>query len=315
SLLMPTKNDDGIDEETECCGNGCTNCILDHKPQPSQRALLAGKRNVLLTYANFRLLSNEPHKTDAQVRLLHFRYEAGDAEADDSILDIPPGHHIMLRIFDVTTTPLLRPYSPYWSDFVSKEFKILVKLQPNGPMSTFWANVQPLQVLQFRGPIGGDYVHDASSCKCIVIISQGVAIAPTLPLVAQVLDNKDDMNRIRHLICAKDLEHVYFRERLLEFAQYWNYHSCLFLAHQQCSCCGPNTRSVDQPCEQLRQQLRYNESAHSGRLDAKQLAAQLPSNDGGNIVVIIAGHSSFQREMREQVLSASVVAAANIHLL
>ncbi|XP_060661368.1 NADH-cytochrome b5 reductase-like isoform X2 [Drosophila nasuta] len=304
-------DDDAIDE-SDCCGNGCTNCILDHKPQPSQRAQLAGKRNVILTYANFRLLSNEAYKADAQVRLMHFGYDT-EHDAGDSILDIPPGHHVMLRTD--ATTPLLRPYSPYWSDFVAKEFKLLIKLQPNGPMSSFLANLQPLQVLQFRGPIGANYVHDANGAKCIVIIAQGVAIAPTLPLVAQILDNEDDMNRIRHLICAQDLEHVYFRERLLEFAQYWNYSSCLYLAHQSCTCCDSNTPPTDQPCEQVRRQLRYKEAAYTGRLEAKQLAAQLPANDAENIVVIIAGHSSFQREMSEQVAKVAGVSAGNIHLL
>ncbi|KAH8303964.1 hypothetical protein KR044_006981, partial [Drosophila immigrans] len=308
TLLMPN---DEIDE-SDCCGNGCTNCILDHKPQPSQRARLAGKRNVLLTYANFRLLSNVPHQSDAQVRLLHFGFAPKDDD-DDGILDIPPGQHVMLRIEG--NTPLLRPYSPYWSDFAAKEFKILVKLQPHGPMSRHLANLQPMQVLQFRGPLGGNYAHDASGEKCILIISQGVAIAPTLPLIEQVLDNEDDMNRIRHLICAKDLEHVYFRERLREFAKYWNYHSCLFLAHQACNCCGADAAPTDRPCEQLRRQLCYNEAAHSGRLDGKQLAAQLPANEADNTVVIIAGHSSFQHEMREQVINALNVVAINIFLL
>ncbi|KAL7744203.1 hypothetical protein ACLKA6_009174 [Drosophila palustris] len=302
--------------ESDCCGNGCTNCILDNKPKPSKRALLAGKRNVILNYANFRLLSNDTHNGDAQVRLLHFVYSAtnGDEEDDDSILDIPPGHHVMLRA-ELTdhATPLLRPYSPYWTDFTGKEFKILVKLQPDGPMSEFLSALRPLQVLQFRGPIG-NYVHDANSAKCIVIIAQGVAIAPTLPLVSQVLENEDDMNRIRHLICAQDLQHVYFRDRLLEFAQYWNYRSCLYLAHQQCTRCICCSSDRDQPCEHLRKQLRYKEAAHNGRLDTKQLASQVPPQDG-TIVVIIAGHSSFQRHMREQAVNALNVTEDNIFLL
>ncbi|KAM8720029.1 hypothetical protein ACLKA7_006137 [Drosophila subpalustris] len=308
-MFMP----DNEINESDCCGNGCTNCILDNKPKPSKRALLAGKRNVILNYANFRLLSNDTHNGDARVRLLHFVYSAtnGDEEDDDSILDIPPGHHVMLRA-ELTdhATPLLRPYSPYWTDFTAKEFKILVKLQPDGPMSEFLSALQPLQVLQFRGPIG-NYVHDANSAKCIVIIAQGVAIAPTLPLVSQVLENEDDMNRIRHLICAQDLQHVYFRDRLLEFAQYWNYRNCLYLAHQQCTRC---TSSRDQPCEHLRKQLRYKEAAHNGRLDTKQLASQVPPQDG-TIVVIIAGHSSFQRHMREQAVNALNVTDDNVFLL
>lgn len=298
-------------DESDCCGNGCTNCILDNKPKPSKHALLTGKSNVILNYADFRLISNETHNGDAQIRLLHFVHVSTNGEKDDdSILDIPPGHHVMLRTqLTDDATPLLRPYSPYWTDLVGKEFKILVKLQPDGAMSGFLSTVQPLQVLQFRGPIG-NYVHDASRSKCIVIIAQGVAIAPTMPIISQVLDNEDDMNRIRHLVCAQDLQHVYFRDRLLEFAQYWNYHSCLYLTHQQCTCC---SNGKDQPCEHLRKELRYKEAAHTGHLDAKQLASYVTSQDG-TIVVIIAGHSSFQRHMREQV-NALNVTDDNIYLL
>jgi len=34
---------------------------------------------------------------------------------EDTVLDIPPGHHVMMRVGS-----LLRPYSPYWSDFLAK---------------------------------------------------------------------------------------------------------------------------------------------------------------------------------------------------
>ncbi|EDW65637.2 NADH-cytochrome b5 reductase-like [Drosophila virilis] len=307
-MLMPEHEVD----ESDCCGNGCTNCILDNKPKPSRRALLAGKRNVILSYARFKLLSNEAHNGDAQVRMLHFGYAVNDKEYDDSILDIPPGHHVMLRaVLTGHPVPLLRPYSPYWTDFVAKEFKILVKLQPGGPMSEYLAALMPLQVLEFRGPIG-NYVHDVSAAKCIYIIAQGVAIAPTLPLVAQVLDNEDDMSRIRHLICAQNLQHVYFRDRLLEFNQYWNYRSCLYLAHQQCSC---GSADCNELCEHLQKRLRYKEKARRVRLDVDQLASHVVPGNEAVSIAIIAGHPTFQRAMREQAVSAFGLPEENVFLL
>lgn len=309
SLMFMTENE--VDE-TDCCGNGCTNCILDNQPKPSQQALLSGKRNVILSYARFKMLSSEMHNGDAQLRLLHFVYVPSDDEENDSILDIPPGYHVMLRA-EVAghAAPLLRPYSPYWTDFVAKEFKILVKLQPGGPMSDYLAALEPSQVLNFRGPIG-NYVHNSSSPKSIYIIAQGVAIAPTLPIVAQVLANEDDMSCIRHLICVNDLQHVYFRDRLLEFAQYWNYRSCLYLAHQKCGCVAAN---CDELCVHLKKKLRYNETARRLRLDAMQLAAQKISCNQNGSIVIIAGTSIFQRSMREQAIIAFKLSDENIYLL
>lgn len=301
--------------ENDCCGNGCTNCILDNKPKPTQRALLAGKRNVILSYAKFRLLGNEAHEHDEQVRMLHFGYaQAGtgdDDDDDDGILDIPPGHHVMLRC---ESLGLLRPYSPYWTDFARKEFKILVKLWPGGRMSDYLAAVRPEQLLEFRGPIG-NYAHDANSNKYIVIIAQGVAIAPTMALVEQVLENEDDMNRILHLICAQDLQHVYFRQRLLEFAQYWNYRSCLYLAHQPCTCCAVNESSSAVKCQQQLHGLHYKEAAHAGRLDDLQLTSLVTSHRDAPTICIIAGHSTFQKSMRVMVTKSLNISDDDIYLL
>lgn len=309
-LEMPEENEIN---ENDCCGNGCTNCILDNKPKPTQRALLAGKRNVILNYAKFRLLGNEAHEHDEQVRLLHFGYAqtGDDDDDDDGILDIPPGHHVMLR---VESLGLLRPYSPYWTDFARKEFKILVKLWPGGRMSDYLSAVRPEQLLEFRGPIG-NYAHDASSSKYIVIIAQGVAIAPTMALVEQVLENEDDMNRILHLICARDLQHVYFRQRLLEFAQYWNYRSCLYLAHQPCTCCAGNESSSAVKCQQQLNGLHYKEAAHAGRLDDFQLTSLVTSHRDAPKICIIAGHSTFQKSMRVMVKSSLNISDDDVYLL
>ncbi|KAH8237654.1 hypothetical protein KR038_004777, partial [Drosophila bunnanda] len=294
-------------QASDCCGNGCTNCILDNKPRPSKRVLLAGKRNIILTYTKFRLIGKETHRSDDQVLLLHF----GAADApEDTVLDVPPGHHVMLRVGS-----LLRPYSPYWSDFQRREFRILVKLQPEGPMSLHLAALQPSDLLEFRGPIG-NYTNDPSLTKCLFIVAQGVAIAPTLPLIRSVLENEEDMSRIWHLVCARDLEHVYFRQELLEFAQNWNYRSCLYLPHQQCdspACqgaghCGPE-------CQDLKRRLRYKEVAKVARLDATELASHVNSTIPGQRVLIVAGDAAFQKMMKEAAFHSLAVDPANVYLL
>ncbi|KAH8362131.1 hypothetical protein KR084_002074, partial [Drosophila pseudotakahashii] len=299
-------------QDSDCCGNGCTNCILDNRPRPSKRVLLAGKRNVILSYTKFRLLRRDT-KAAGQVLLLHFVHADEEEETDtgDTVLDIPPGHHVMLRVGS-----LLRPYSPYWSDFLAREFRIAVKLQPEGPMSRHLAAVRPDDLLEFRGPIG-QYVHDPEEAKCIYILAQGVAIAPTLPLVRQVLENEEDMSRLWHLVCARDLHHVYFREELLEFAQFWNYRSCLYLPHQQCEAvaCQEAGHCDQDQCLHLRRSLRYKEAARVARLDASELAAHLNPSISGQRVLIVAGDSSFQRTMAQMASYSLAVDPANVYLL
>ncbi|XP_043658542.1 NADH-cytochrome b5 reductase-like [Drosophila teissieri] len=309
---LPDKED--LLQDSDCCGNGCTNCILDNKPRPSKRVLLAGKRNVILSYTKFRLLRREALESgsDGQVLLLHFAHAAEEdgEEVGDTVLEIPPGHHVMMRVGS-----LLRPYSPFWSDFMTKEFRILVKLQPEGPMSRHLQAVQPNDLLEFRGPIG-QYVHDPQPAKCIYIIAQGVAIAPTMPLLRQVLDNEDDMSRLWHLVCARNLQHVYFREEMLEFAQFWNYRSCLYLPHQQCDT--PACQKAGhcaQECPQLRNNLRYKETAKVSRLDASELGNHLNPAIPGQRVLVVAGDSRFQKIMAQLAIQALDVDPANIYML
>jgi len=302
-------------QDSDCCGNGCTHCILDNKPRPSNRVLLAGKRNVILSYTKFRLLRRD--SLGGQVLLLHFGHAAEEEEkveaetgTEDTVLDIPPGHHVMMRVGS-----LLRPYSPYWSDFLAKEFRILVKLQRGGPMSRHLAVVRPNDLLEFRGPIG-QYLHDPREAKCIYILAQGVAIAPTLPLVRQVLENEEDMSRLWHLVCARDLQHVYFREELLEFAHFWNYRSCLYLPHQQCeSAACQEAGHCDQECPNLRRSLRYRETAKMSRLDASGLATHANPSIPGQRVLIVAGDSNFQRTMAQSAIHSLAVDPAHVYLL
>ncbi|XP_070075054.1 NADH-cytochrome b5 reductase-like [Drosophila takahashii] len=301
-------------QDSDCCGNGCTNCILDHRPRPSKRVLLAGKRNVILGYTKFRLLRRES-KSDGQVLLLHFGHAASEEKEEeetetDAVLDIPPGHHVMLRVGS-----LLRPYSPYWSDFLAREFRILVKLQPDGAMSRHLSAVRPNDLLEFRGPIG-QYAHDPLEAKCLFILAQGVAIAPTMPLVRQVLENEEDMSRVWHLVCARDLQHVHFREELLEFAQFWNYRSCLYLPHQQCEAEACQDQDQDQVgCLHFRRSLRYKEAARVARLDASELASHLNPSIPGQRVLIVAGDASFQRTMAQLASHSLAVDPASVYLL
>ncbi|XP_068156122.1 NADH-cytochrome b5 reductase 1 [Drosophila tropicalis] len=310
-MMEPPHSDQGNSPESDCCGNGCANCILDNKPKRSRRAQLSGQPNVILDYADFRLIHKEALMGDDKVMILHFAYAVA-SDNDDCILDIPPGHHVMLRIGS-----LLRPYSPFWTDFVRKEFKILVKLVPNGPMSQHLADLHINDVLQFRGPIGS-HQHDAKIAKYIIIIAQGVAIAPTIPLVEEVLDNEDDMSRICHIVCARDMNHVYFRDRLLEFATYWNYQSCLYLPHQQCETVVCKEKGhCSQDCAELRKRLRYRERAKIQRFDSHQFDAHVRSINKDLLpIIIIAGDSSFQQSIKKIVACAEFpVSEENIYLL
>lgn len=71
-------------DESDCCGNGCANCVLDLKSLPSnklkQEQDSAQEINILQNYRKFCLLSKQRHlssDTKDEIYELHFKYKEG----------------------------------------------------------------------------------------------------------------------------------------------------------------------------------------------------------------------------------------------
>ncbi|XP_037931568.1 NADH-cytochrome b5 reductase-like [Teleopsis dalmanni] len=305
---MVSAQDNDIDSYTEsdCCGNGCVNCVLNVKSiSPIE---ITSKQNILRNYTKFTLKNKQPHTPLLpDVIDLHFVYADVNDGASEFCVHVPPGHHIMMRAF-IEDKVWLRPYSPFWVDTSKFEFKILVNLKPQGLMSNYIENLSIGDKVEFRGPIGS-FVHKTPSCdKCIYIITQGVAIAPTIPIVEQILHNEDDLTRVYHLNCFTDINHIYFRKNLNDFNKYWNYEGHIYLAHQVCSnekcqnsgsCCGE--------CEVFRKLLWYKESAYIRRLTKTDLEKICCNNLNYQKEFIISGTKVFQTSISEIINEMNLV--------
>lgn len=251
----------------DCCGNGCAHCVLDAKPVRMPVTLEYSKINVLNTYSWFQLL--EKRKVGCvtdHVYEMHFKSLL--KTVDNYILYIKPGHHLMMRIQqsepgddNEKSTYLFRPYSPFWWSSVDLEFKILVNLAQRGPMTRFLYNLDNFNSVEFRGPIGNyEQEIDTQGTKRLMLITQGVAIAPAIPIIKEILTNEDDLTRITHLACFPHLEAIYFRQDLMEFSKYWNYKIHTFLSRQLC----PNAQCVaighcSEKCVEFTRHLKYKE--------------------------------------------------------
>lgn len=192
--------------ESDCCGNGCANCVLNIKPAKSHKADKSGKQNILRTYTQFCLINKTLHSLQVHnVWELHFKSKHCDNK--DYILDINAGYHLMMRKaltemeiernkenkVETERKYILRPYSPYWWDGFEMEFKILVNIIPKGAMSEYINKLEINDEVEFRGPIGTfEYQTDLKGEKCLLIISQGVAIAPVIPIIEDILNNEED---------------------------------------------------------------------------------------------------------------------------
>ncbi|XP_036318584.1 NADH-cytochrome b5 reductase-like [Rhagoletis pomonella] len=316
-------------DESDCCGNGCMSCILNVGLRKSDAVDLVGKYNVISIYQKFRLLErrshnpkafNSTHSNEDLPKVLELHFKAADLPIDsgDYILDIPVGYHIMMRTKLPNDVVWLRPYSPFWVDALALEFKILVNLSPNGYMSRYISGLQPGDLVEFRGPIGA-YERTTRNCEdsCVFVITQGVAIAPTLRIVKRILDNEEDFSRVIQLACYRDLKHSYFRDKLKEFNKYWNYSSRIYLAHQRCSKEMCEDSKCTGKCDWFQSKLWYKELVYSQRLNLSELEniCNVIKKDT-KLEFVIAGSKKFQEAVNEMIHKSTIEALEeNIFML
>ncbi|XP_073827830.1 NADH-cytochrome b5 reductase-like [Musca autumnalis] len=328
--------------ENDCCGNGCANCVLDVQVKTKKICDKTGKTNILLQYTPFRLFQNKPHSTyNDNVWEFHFKsvcaesVETPNEAVSNYILDMNPGYHLMLRapqrqqqeneenfenyVEFKMKRYLLRPYSPYWWDLQKMEFKILVNLKCNGPMSDILRNLQIDNEMEFRGPIGKfEYTADNKGDNILMIINQGVAVAPALPIIKCIIQNEEDLTRIVHLSCFENVENIYFRQEIYDFQKFWNYKAHIYLAHEVCEECAKSSSLCSPDCKNFKRKLKYKESIHPVRLDENELEKIINTlkNELPHMQVVLAGTRKFQQYFKN-MLSGELfgIKDNNIYLL
>lgn len=72
---------------------------------------------------------------------------------------------------------------------------MLVKVYPNGPMSTHLHNMKPDQRLDFKGPIA-KYPWDANKHDHIALIAGGTGITPMYQLTRAIFNNPADKTKV-----------------------------------------------------------------------------------------------------------------------
>lgn len=297
--------------ESDCCGNGCASCVLNVGFRKTSNDNLEAKQNVISEYRKFRLLRKYPHnpigRDDGngncdivEVFELHFCVSELLDGVGDFALVIPAGCHVMMRHRLPTGLVCLRPYSPFWVETMAMEFKILVNLTPNGEMSRFIKDLKIGDFVEFRGPIGAyEYFSNTKTERNVFIITQGVAIAATIRIVKDILDNEEDFSQVFQLACYKDIDNAFFRGALRDFNKYWNYKSRIYLAHQRCPQSMCKTVECSGECTWFQKKLWYKEKAYLCRLTESELSdicKGIVDNDI-ELVFIIAGSNNFQESV------------------
>jgi len=136
-------------------------------------------------------------------------------------MKLGPGQHIYLRA-TVNGKELIRPYTPIGPVEYEYLFDFIIKIYPQGLMSTYLDTLGYGDPVELKGPRGKFiYVHDLKTPR-YCMVAAGTGITPILQIIRNIMKNPADRTQV-DLIFANIAEHdILFKE---EFDFYAKAHS------------------------------------------------------------------------------------------
>ena len=137
-----------------------------------------------------------------------------------SCLGLPAGQHIAVRA-DVQGESISRSYTPISSGSVEGHFELLVKVYPQGKLTSgFLQDLEPGDKLDVRGPIGMLKYHKTLA-KHLLMIAGGTGITPMYQIIQKIVADQEDETVISLLYANNDENDILLREELDAIAARW----------------------------------------------------------------------------------------------
>ncbi|XP_058452014.1 NADH-cytochrome b5 reductase-like [Malaya genurostris] len=313
---------------SECCGSGCTNCILDQIIR-SQNLIRNVDESSILPIGYYRAFKcTLIEQIMDNTFLFRFRLVPTDEEQQKQLI-VAPGSHLMLRIFknwrfanrpfnsifskwrssmaqfkntetrdrrrvvekhDKTELDLYlsRPYTPIRVNCDEKSFDVLIKLESGGEMSEYLLTLHTDDVTEWKGAYTG-FFWKRNMHKHLFGFVQGVGLAPVYSIMANILNDEEDETLLNLWYCCKDMDSILLRSDLQAMSHYWNFKSVIYLSREKCSCGGRTSRN----CLCLSSKKRYNEQIFNHRLEKQDIQNLLEKVAPDSVQVLICGNESF----------------------
>jgi len=125
-----------------------------------------------------------------------------------------PGQFVMLSILGVGEAPISITSSPSRSN---GDFELCVRKV--GDVTGALHAMQPGDKIGIRGPFGSGFPIDKMRGKDVLFAPGGLGLAPLRSLINQVLDERDDFERVIILYGAKRRSELLFRDELNEWVE------------------------------------------------------------------------------------------------
>jgi len=128
-------------------------------------------------------------------------------------LGLHPASCILTRAQGPDGKPIVRPYTPVSKENVQGHFDLIIKVYPDGPMSTHIDRLKPGDSLEVKGPIS-KFQYTPNMKKEIGMLAGGTGITPMLQLLYTILENPADKTRIHLVFCNKTVQDILVKESL-----------------------------------------------------------------------------------------------------
>eukprot|EP00271_Cylindrocystis_brebissonii_P016899 TRINITY_DN4186_c0_g1_i1.p1 TRINITY_DN4186_c0_g1~~TRINITY_DN4186_c0_g1_i1.p1 ORF type:complete len:368 (-),score=57.03 TRINITY_DN4186_c0_g1_i1:361-1464(-) len=110
---------------------------------------------------------------------------------------------------------VIRPYTPISYPDAKGHFDLLIKVYPDGKMSSHFAGLKPGDVVEMKGPIP-KLKYEQNMKRQIGMIAGGTGITPMLQVIDAVLRNPEDNTQVTLLFANQSPGDVLLKDRLDE---------------------------------------------------------------------------------------------------
>ncbi len=133
---------------------------------------------------------------------------------EDQTLGHDPGQFVMLSILGIGEAPISITSSPSRSN---GDFELCVRQVGN--VTNALHAMEPGSKVGIRGPFGKGFPIDEMRGKDVLFAPGGLGLAPLRSLINQVLDERDDFERVMILYGAKRRSELLFRDELNQWVE------------------------------------------------------------------------------------------------
>ncbi|XP_059618274.1 NADH-cytochrome b5 reductase-like [Phlebotomus argentipes] len=310
------------DEEEECCGSGCNNCVLDRKPRNFRKSIENSVNVFNEKYVRFSIETIKQVATS--VYSISFRCKSEELTGR-CVLGIPPGSYLQLRchtkairkdqnpIFkdftfydkqddflsqievqdrhdkDTSRDYLSRPYTPINVDTRNLTFDILFKPERFGKMTQLVTKLYEGDEVEFKGPYG-ELVYQPNTFSHLYFFSHGVAVAPLYSLISSIVNDESDETFLHLVACYRNMNEALLRDEVQTLQQFWNFNASIFLPHE--------TTDIEG-------RVKFCESIYKKRLQREDISEIVKFRDRTSYF-LICGTEKFTRAVKDSLRSLAV---------